>query len=234
MIEAAEAGTSLFLIDEDTSATNFMIRDELMQRVVADSEEPITPFISRVRELFEQAGISSIIVAGSSGSYFHPADVVIQMKEYLPYDITARQKKRRRPIRRLPRLPPPSISRTFAEFPNLWAAFADRSASKSKFWEKRVSRSTVLSQTCAIWSSWLIRKQLTAPGIYPQLQCPAPDGRPADAGGDRGCPGTQNRQGKGFPPWQTLPTCRQILAGPGAREIFACLNRCRELSFTFF
>lgn len=53
VIEGIESGTSLFLIDEDTSATNFMVRDELMQRVVADSEEPITPFISRVRDLYE-------------------------------------------------------------------------------------------------------------------------------------------------------------------------------------
>ena len=88
VVEGIEAGTSLFLIDEDTSATNFMIRDELMQKVVADHEEPITPFISRVRSLYEQAGISSVIVAGSSGSYFHAADTVIQMKEYLPCDIT--------------------------------------------------------------------------------------------------------------------------------------------------
>ena len=92
VIEGIEAGTSLFLIDEDTSATNFMVRDELMQRVVADSEEPITPFISRVRDLYEKLGISSILVAGSSGSYFHVADTVIQMKEYVPYDITERAK----------------------------------------------------------------------------------------------------------------------------------------------
>ena len=65
-----------------------MIRDELMQKVVSDQEEPITPFISRVRSLYDQAGISSVIVAGSSGSYFHTANTVIQMKEYLPYDIT--------------------------------------------------------------------------------------------------------------------------------------------------
>ena len=92
VIEGIESGTSLFLIDEDTSATNFMVRDELMQRVVADSEEPITPFISRVRDLYEKLGISSILVAGSSGSYFHVADTVIQMKEYVPYDITDRAK----------------------------------------------------------------------------------------------------------------------------------------------
>lgn len=96
-----ESGTGLFLIDEDTSATNFMVRDELMQRVVADSEEPITPFISRVRDLYEKLEISSILVAGSSGSYFHVADTVIQMKEYVPYDITERAKAIAAEFRRL-------------------------------------------------------------------------------------------------------------------------------------
>lgn len=89
VVEAMEAGSGLFLIDEDTSATNFMIRDELMQRVVSRSKEPITPFIERVRELFEREGISSIIVAGSSGSYFHIADTVVQMEQYVPHEITA-------------------------------------------------------------------------------------------------------------------------------------------------
>lgn len=79
----------MFLIDEDTSATNFMIRDELMQRVVAREKEPITPFIDRVRELYEKEGVSSIIVAGSSGSYFHIADTIIQMEQYEPAEITA-------------------------------------------------------------------------------------------------------------------------------------------------
>ena len=89
VVEAMETGSSLFLIDEDTSATNFMIRDELMQRVVLRDQEPITPFIERVCELYERYGISSIIVAGSCGSYFHPADHIIQMDQYVPKDITA-------------------------------------------------------------------------------------------------------------------------------------------------
>lgn len=89
VVEAMEAGSTLFLIDEDTSATNFMIRDELMQRVVNRSKEPITPFIERARILYEQYGISSIIVAGSSGSYFHIADSILQMDQYVPLDITA-------------------------------------------------------------------------------------------------------------------------------------------------
>lgn len=93
VVEAMETGAQLLLIDEDTSATNFMIRDELMQRVVNRESEPITPFIDRVRELFENRKISTILVAGSSGSYFHKADCIIQMDHYLPKDITEFAKK---------------------------------------------------------------------------------------------------------------------------------------------
>lgn len=101
MIEAMEAGTDLFLIDEDTSATNFMIRDELMQRVVHRDSEPITPFIDRVKELYEGFGISTVLVAGSCGSYFHKADVVIQMNQYMPVDVTelAKQEAMQYPLK---------------------------------------------------------------------------------------------------------------------------------------
>ncbi len=93
MVEAMEAGTSLFLIDEDTSATNFMVRDELMQRVIHREKEPIIPFIERARGLYETEGISTILVAGSSGSYFYIADQVIQMEYYIPKDITVLAKE---------------------------------------------------------------------------------------------------------------------------------------------
>lgn len=92
-VEAMEMGAGLLLIDEDTSATNFMIRDELMQRVVSREVEPIIPFIDRVRELYETWGISTILVAGSSGSYFHKADCVIQMNLYQPAEITELAKR---------------------------------------------------------------------------------------------------------------------------------------------
>lgn len=92
-VEAMEMGAGLLLIDEDTSATNFMIRDELMQRVVSRDVEPIIPFIDRVRELYETWDISTILVAGSSGSYFHKADCVIQMNRYQPAEITALAKR---------------------------------------------------------------------------------------------------------------------------------------------
>lgn len=88
VIEGIEAGAAALLIDEDTSATNFMLRDELMEKIVSRDKEPITPFIERARELYEKAGISTILVAGSSGAYFYIADTVIQMDSYRPCDIT--------------------------------------------------------------------------------------------------------------------------------------------------
>ncbi|MCB6367859.1 ABC-ATPase domain-containing protein, partial [Intestinibacillus massiliensis] len=80
--ESIEAGSRLFLIDEDTSATNFMVRDAFMQEVISRSKEPITPFLERAGQLYEQAGISTILVAGSSGAFFHIADTIIQMDCY--------------------------------------------------------------------------------------------------------------------------------------------------------
>lgn len=93
-----EAGAAALLIDEDTSATNFMVRDELMQRVIHRDMEPITPFIERMRDLYENQGISTILVAGSSGAYFQVADVVIQMDRYVPKKITALAKEAARPV----------------------------------------------------------------------------------------------------------------------------------------
>lgn len=88
IIEALECGAELLLIDEDTSATNFMIRDERMQALVAQQKEPITPLLYRVRELYEQYHVSSIIVMGGSGDYFDVADTVIMMDEYNAKDVT--------------------------------------------------------------------------------------------------------------------------------------------------
>lgn len=89
IMEALEIGTKLLLIDEDTCATNFMLRDEKMQRLVEREKEPITPFIDRVRELYKQSEVSTILVAGSSGDYFSVADRVIMMEEYKAKDVTS-------------------------------------------------------------------------------------------------------------------------------------------------
>lgn len=93
VVEAIEAGSYTLLIDEDTSATNFMIRDELMERVVAVGAEPIVPFIKRVRGLYAHRGISTVLVAGSCGAFFHVADTILQMENYLPHEITRQAKK---------------------------------------------------------------------------------------------------------------------------------------------
>lgn len=87
--EALEAGSRLLLMDEDTSATNFMVRDELMQAVITREQEPITPFLERALGLWQKAEVSLILVVGSCGAYFHIADRVIQMDSYHAKDITA-------------------------------------------------------------------------------------------------------------------------------------------------
>ncbi len=93
IMEAMEIGTSLLLIDEDTSATNFMIRDERMQKLIAKEKEPITPFIDRCREMYDKLGISSIIVMGGSGDYLDIADTVIMMDSYKCKDVTDKAKE---------------------------------------------------------------------------------------------------------------------------------------------
>jgi len=93
IIEALQAGSRLLLIDEDTSATNFMIRDERMQALVSHEKEPITPLLHRVRDLFEQHGISSIIVMGGSGDYFAVSDTVIMLDSYTPKNVSEEAKR---------------------------------------------------------------------------------------------------------------------------------------------
>lgn len=90
VVEAHAAGTSALLIDEDTSATNFMIRDRLMQRLVPNEKEPITPFVQRVRSLYDATSVSTVLIAGGSGAYLRLADTVIAMDAYRPSDVTAR------------------------------------------------------------------------------------------------------------------------------------------------
>ncbi len=89
ILEALEVKPSLFLIDEDTAATNFMIRDHRMQELISKDKEPITPFIDKVRQLYQEYGVSSLLVIGGSGDYFESADQVIAMENYLPCDVTA-------------------------------------------------------------------------------------------------------------------------------------------------
>jgi|AntDeeMetagen192_2_1112575.scaffolds.fasta_scaffold00919_6 predicted ABC-class ATPase len=86
--ESLEAGAETLLVDEDTSATNFMIRDRRMQALVAREHEPITPFVDRIRQLRDEVDVATILVMGGSGDYFDCADTVIQMQDYGAYDVT--------------------------------------------------------------------------------------------------------------------------------------------------
>ena len=83
-----------------TAATNFMIRDARMRRLVPDDKEPITPYLDRVRELWTAKGVSSLLVVGGAGDYLEVADTVIQMDEYRPRDATRRA---REIVREVPR-----------------------------------------------------------------------------------------------------------------------------------
>ena len=93
IVEALEVGATGLLIDEDTAATNFMIRDARMRRLVPGDREPITPYIDRVRQLRETRGVSSVLVVGGAGDYLDVADCVIQMDGYQPRDVTARARE---------------------------------------------------------------------------------------------------------------------------------------------
>jgi len=91
IVEAIEQRATGILLDEDTSATNLLIRDARMQALVA--RETITPLIDRVRELHEQHGVSTVLVVGGSGDYLEVADLVILMEDYLPRDVTAQARE---------------------------------------------------------------------------------------------------------------------------------------------
>ena len=229
VIEAMEAGTRAFLIDEDTSATNLLVRDELMQRVVADSDEPITPFISRVRDLYEKLGISSILVAGSSGSYFHVSDTVIQMKEYDPYDITERAKT------------------TAAEFPPFSASvrpFAVPSFQRRPQPSKALTGSDRTKVKVMGRESILINKSLTDLRAVEQLTDSEQlnglaalllDAAARRMDGKKTLVQVVEQQKKQMEEKGLssllAPGRPGDLARPRRQEIFECLDRCRELKF---
>ena len=93
IIEALEMGCNALLIDEDTSATNFMIRDARMQRLISKEKEPITPFVDKIKSLYDNYGVSTILVMGGSGDYFEVADCVIAMDCFQPLDVTGKAKE---------------------------------------------------------------------------------------------------------------------------------------------
>lgn len=102
IIEAIEAGSQVLLVDEDTSATNLLIRDARMRELIAADKEPITPLVDRIRALYDDHGVSTILVMGGSGDYLDVADTVLMLDEYRTLDVTerAREITRRQPRQR--------------------------------------------------------------------------------------------------------------------------------------
>jgi predicted ABC-class ATPase len=92
IVEAVGYGTSLLLMDEDTCATNLMVRDRRMQQLVPKEKEPITPFLDQARNLYQECGVSTIIVMGGCSDYFEVADTIVAMDCYLPRVVTAEAK----------------------------------------------------------------------------------------------------------------------------------------------
>ena len=228
-VEALEMGARVFLIDEDTSATNFMIRVELMQRVVSRDMEPIIPFIARVRELYEEYGISTVLVAGSCGSYFHKADGILQMNKYRPVEITDLAKKEAEQFPYTLGSAPAAKKPDFCRVIRADQAFAKDDRIKMK--TMGLDGFSINKETVDMrYVEQLVdSEQLTALShMIKYMKCRQFDGRKtmqqavealyeevAKNGFAAFCPGRESLPGN--------------LAMPRRQELFAALNRCREL-----
>ncbi len=113
LAEALEAGAKALLLDEDTSATNLLVRDARMRELVPREREPITPFVERVRQLVDR-GVSTVMVVGGVGDYLAVADVVVAMDRYVPTDVTPRAKELAGPVPNAPGPFPEPIPRIVA------------------------------------------------------------------------------------------------------------------------
>lgn len=228
VVESIEAGAKVFLIDEDTSATNFMVRDELMQRVIHRDMEPITPFIERVRALYEEFGISTVIVAGSSGAYFQVADSIVQMDRYVPKEITksAKTAADEYPRLQLPKEGPkkPSFDRKVRSYPGL--------KSKGRIKIKTMGRDGVTLNHETIDLRYVEQlmdsEQLAALGnVVKYLEENVFNGRQTLGGAIEDLYRKLDGQGLGAVcDGSYLPG---NLAMPRKQEIYACLNRYRRL-----
>ncbi len=226
-VEAMEMGARLFLIDEDTSATNFMIRDELMQRVVSREAEPIIPFIDRVRELYETWGISTVLVAGSCGSYFHKSDWVIQMKQYEPLEITDFARKEAKQFPLAPQEPEKAAAPSFQRTAGRDPSFAEEERVKIKTLGRDgfcINRETVDLRYVEQLTD---PEQLTSLAyMVKYLKRSVFDGKHTLREAVERLYGEIDK--KGFSAFCGAQTPGN-LAMPRRQELFAALNRCREL-----
>lgn len=230
VVEAMEAGTSLLLMDEDTSATNFLIRDALMQRVIPRNMEPITPFFDRVRQLYLDHGVSTILVAGSSGAYFPVSDCILQMDRYTPKDITAFAKQEAKALSfdNTGAPPTPAPVPEFLRRPRPSPEFSRGERIKLKVSGREVISINRESIDLRYVEQLCDSEQLTALGycmIYAQRHLL--DGKHTLQ--QIAAELSRLMELKGLSALCEACSGIPFLARPRAQEIFACLNRCRSL-----
>jgi len=90
ILEAMESGAKVLLMDEDTCATNLMVRDDRMRLLIGAGGEPITPLVERIQTLRDDHGLSSVLVIGGVGDYLAVADTVILMRSWRAQEVTER------------------------------------------------------------------------------------------------------------------------------------------------
>ncbi len=230
VMEAMESGSRLFLIDEDTCATNFMIRDQLMQSVIHPDKEPIIPFIDRIRGLYQSAGISTILVAGSFGAFFPIADTIIQMDRYEPVDITKEAKEAARkagvtakeaehlPLPEKGRVPEPLRFLAAGERVKTKTLGRDGFSVNHETVELRYVEQIAESGQCkALSRALLILARQYIDGKRSLTEC-------MDLLG-------QKLEKEGPDALSTGSYVAADLTLPRRQELFACLNRCRFLKF---
>lgn len=92
VMEALEAGSSLLLLDEDSTALPLLLRDQLVPRLIATGGDPVSPLVDVVRALYEEHGVSTVLATSVSGEYIDVADTVIVMDNFRPRVVTATAK----------------------------------------------------------------------------------------------------------------------------------------------
>ena len=227
VVESMEAGSTLLLMDEDTSATNFMVRDALMQRVIHRDMEPITPFLERIQALYARWGVSTILVAGSSGAYFHIADHIIQMDRYVPRDITVRAKEEAAAFPLEPQPPAPEAGPDFDRRPKASPEFqSDRvklktlgrdgvSLNREVIDLRYVEQLCDSEQAAALGYCMLLAQRELLDGRRTVRQVVDALEARIDRAGLASLCGRR----------EAVP----LLARPRRQEIFACFDRCRSL-----
>ena len=216
-----------------------MVRDELMQQVIRRNQEPITPFLERARDLYEKDGISTILVAGSSGAFFYIADTILQMDSYRPLDITDAVKTLCRthaaPRTQAPDYALPSFERRLPAAGNQGRGRGPRGAEDGRRGERNGRKIKTMGK-----DAFSIDRETVDLRFVEQLADPEQTSALAYLlrfGLDQVIDGRKTVRQTADQIWNTLeqkgwePFCGSYvpcgLAKPRRQELFACLNRWR-------